>query len=185
MMTGPVDLAPRESVLFISQGGHDQDGRFLEVLKETWQLVPSDCRKAILSYYGKRFNGWPVVRLAPLGGAGTAGGPNDPFMLWFDSSTILNWPRGKYDAALVIAEELAHAFMFAVQHPSHMQDPPNNDKTSQEYLAWDKAREDAMKEVLFSWPFVDRAHHENLIAAVEAKARSIRKGGQPTTSDDR
>ena len=180
-MTGPVDLAPGESVLFISQGGtHEQDERFLEVLKETWQLVPSDCRKAILGFYGKRFNGWPVVRLAPLGGAGTAGGPTDSFMLWFDSSTILNWPRGKHDAALVIAEELAHAFMVAVQHPSHMQDPPNNDKTSQEYLAWDKAREDAMKEVLFSWPFVDRADHETLIAAVAEKARSMREHGQAT-----
>jgi hypothetical protein len=176
-MTGPVDLAPGESVLFISQGGtQEQDERFLEVLKETWQLVPSDSRKTILDYYRKRFNGWPVVRLAPLGGAGTAGGPNDPFMLWFDSSTILHWPRGKPDALLVIAEELAHAFMYAVQHPSHMQDPPNNDRASQEYLAWDKTREEAMKEVLFSWPFVDRADHENLIVAVEAKAMSMRKG---------
>jgi hypothetical protein len=183
-MTGPVELAPGEDVLFISQGGtHENDESFLAVLKETWQLVPSDARTTILSYYRKRFNGWPVVRLAPLGGAATAGGPNDPFMLWFDSSTILTWPRGKHDAALVIAEELAHALMFAVQHPSHMQDPPNKDKTSPEYLAWDKAREDAMKEVLFSWPFVDRADHENLIAAVEAKARSMRKGGQPR--DDR
>src|ERR1700730_7599818 len=98
MMTGPFDLAPGDSVLFISQGGtHEQDERFLEVLKETWQLVPSDCRKAILGYYGKRFNGWPLVRLAPLAGAGKAGGPKDPFMLWFDLSTILNWPRGKDD----------------------------------------------------------------------------------------
>lgn len=180
-MTGPVELDLGENILFISQGGtHEQDERFLEVLKETWQRVPSDCRSTILTFYQKRFNGWPVVRLAPLGGAGMAGGPKDPFMLCFDLSTILKWPRGKNDAALVIAEELAHAFMFAVQHPSHMQEPPSNDKTSPEHLAWDRAREDAMKEVLFSWPFVDRTDHENLIAAVEANARSMRKGGQPT-----
>jgi hypothetical protein len=175
-MTGPVDLAPGENVLFISQGGtHEQDERFLAVLKGTWQLVPSEARNAILEHYRKRFNGWPVVRLGPLGGAGTAGGPNDPFMLWFDSSTILEWPRGKQDAALVIAEELAHALMYAIQHYSHITDPQSTDKASPEFLAWDKAREDAMKEVLYSWPFVDRAEHENLLAAVEAKARSMRK----------
>lgn len=28
------------------------------------------------AYYRKRFNSWSVVRLAPLGGAATAGGPN-------------------------------------------------------------------------------------------------------------
>jgi hypothetical protein len=61
-----------------------------------------------------------------------------------------------------------------------LDNPPSNDKTLPEYLAWDRAREDAMKEMLFSWPFVDRADHENLIAAVEAKARSMRKGAQPT-----
>jgi hypothetical protein len=177
-MTGPVDLAPGETALFISQGGtHERDERFLEVLKETWQLVPSDQRKVIYGYYSKLFNGWPVVRLAPLGGAGTAGGPKDQFMLWFDSPTILEWPRGKLDAALVIAEELAHAFMYASGHPSHKKDPPNNDRTSPEFLAWDKAREDAMKDVLYSWPFVDQAEHENLLAAVEAKARLLRKTG--------
>ena len=40
-MVGMVELAPGESVLFIPQGGTPelQDG-FLEVLRETWQLVP-------------------------------------------------------------------------------------------------------------------------------------------------
>jgi hypothetical protein len=94
----------------------------------------------------------------------------------FDVSAILEWPRGKQDAALVIAEELAHAFMYANQHPSHMAGPPTIDKASPEYLTWDKAREDAMKEVLYARPFVDRAGHEKLLAAVEAKTRSKRKG---------
>jgi hypothetical protein len=177
-MTGSVELGPDEHVLFISQGGsEEQDKRFLEVLKETWQLLPSDSRKTIIEHYKRLSNGWPVVRLGPLGGAGAAGGPKDGFMLWFDVSTILGWPRGKQDAAVVIAEELAHAFMFAIQHPSHTAKPPKKDRASPEYVAWDKTREDAMKEVMYSWSFVDRADHERLLAAVEATARLKRKGG--------
>jgi hypothetical protein len=175
-MTGPVDLAPGDTILFISQGGsEDQDNRFLEVLKETWQRVPSDVCKAIMEYYGNPSNRLPVVVLGPLNGAGKAGWPIDGFMLWFDLATILSWPRGKLDAVLVIAEELARAYLFAVPHPSHTSDPPNKDPTSPAFLAWDKSREDAMKEVLYSWPFIDRAYHEQLIRVVEQKARSSRK----------
>ena len=175
-MTGTIELATGENVLFISQGvTHDQEERFLEVLKETWQSVPPDQRKSIHQYYKKICNGWPVIRLAPLDGAGTAGRPNEGFMLCFDSRTILHWPRGKQDAALVIAEELAHAYMIASDDKSHTSDPPNNDKTSPPYKAWDDAREDAMKTILYQWPFVDRAKHENLIAAILAYAESKKK----------
>jgi hypothetical protein len=169
-MTGPVELVPGEFVLFVSQGGtEEQDSRFLAILKETWQLVPSDARKTILEYYAMLHNGYPRVilgaRISNKDGIGTAGRPRDGFMLWFDSLRILDMPGGNPSTLLVIAEELAHALMTARQHPTHISDPPNNDRTSPEYQAWDKAREDVMKEeVLYCWPFVDRARHEKLTA---------------------
>jgi hypothetical protein len=173
-MTGPFRFDTGESVLFVSQGGtHEQDGRLLAALNRTWQLVPSEQRKAIYDYYRKRSNGMPRVFLAALGGAATAGGPEDPFMLWFGLPTIFELPRGEQNMVLAIAEELAHAYMTAIGHETH-QHPPTDDTTSPEYLAFDNAREEAMRGVLYSWPFVDRAEHEQLIAAVQARARSMR-----------
>lgn len=40
-----------------------------------------------------------------------------------------------------------------------------------------------MKEVLFSWPFVDGADHEMLIATVEEKAGAMRERAQPIRHD--
>jgi hypothetical protein len=177
-MTGVFRFDTGESVLFVSQGGtHEQDERLLAALNRTWSLVPPEQREVIHEYYSKRFNGLPRVFLAPLGGAGTAGMPKDPFMLWFGLPIIFELPRGEQDIALAIAEELAHAFMIAIGHESH-KEPPTNDKTSPEYLAFDNAREEAMKGVLYSRPFVDRAEHEKLIATVQEKARSMRGQGK-------
>jgi hypothetical protein len=179
-MTGIVELAPGDSILFISHGGtEDQDKRFLEVLKETWQRVPLADRQTILGYYNRVFNGCPIVRLGAVGGAGAAGLAKDGFMIWLDLQTILNWPRGKEDAALVIGEELAHAFLYATEHPTHKAPPPNNDRASPDFQAWDNARENAMQEVLFRWPF-DRTEYEQLRTAVleyaKKRTNSARQG---------
>jgi hypothetical protein len=177
-LTGPFRFDTGESLLFVSQGGtQEQDKRLLAALNGTWQLVPPDQRKIIYEHYSKRSNGWPRVFLAALDGAATAGRPEDPFMLWFGLPTIFELPRGEQDMVLAIAEELAHAYMTAIGHETHKV-PPTNDTTSPEYLAFDDAREEAMKGLLYSWPFVDRAEHEKLVATVQAKARSMRGEGK-------
>jgi hypothetical protein len=171
-MTGPVELVPGEFILFVSQGGtEEQDRRFLAVLKEAWQRVPPSARMTVLEYHRKLYQCDPRVILGarmndkgPIAMAGPKGS-----LLWCDLLRILDLPGKDPWAVLVIGEELAHAFLIASGHPTHVSDPPNNSPTSPEYQAWDKAREDAMKEVLYQWPF-DRAEHERVLEwAIETK----------------
>jgi hypothetical protein len=169
-MTGPVELLPGEFVLFVSQGGtEERDGRFLGLLKEAWQRVPLPARRTILDHHHRVCGYYPRVTLGarlnstwPIAMAGPEGS-----LLWCDLLRILDLPGKDPWAVLVIGEELAHAFLIASQHPSHVSKPPNDSPASPEYLAWDKAREDAMKDVLYQWPF-DRAEHERIIEWVVA-----------------
>jgi hypothetical protein len=164
-MTGPVELAPGEFVLFVSQGGNEeQDSRFLALLKEAWQRVPLLARSAILEHHRTAYHYHPKVILGarpnstwPIAMAGPEGS-----LLWCDLLRILDLPGKDPWAVVVIGEELAHAFLIASQHPTHKAPPPNDSPTSPEHQAWDKAREDAMKDVLFQWPF-DRAEHERTL----------------------
>jgi hypothetical protein len=169
-MTGPVELLDGEFVLFISQGGtEEQDTRFLCLLKDAWQRVPLSARTIILEHHRRVYHYYPRVVLGarinntyPIAMAGPEGG-----LLWCDLMRILDLPGKDPWAVIVLGEELAHAFLLASQHPSHVSKPPNNSPASPEYLAWDKAREDAMKDVLYQWPF-DRAEHERMIEWVIA-----------------
>jgi hypothetical protein len=164
-MTGPVELVPGEFVLFVSQGGtEDQDGRFLTLLKEAWQRVPLPARTAILEHHRSVYHCDPKVVLGarvndrlPVAMAGPEG-----CLLWCDLLRILDLLGQDSWAVVVIGEELAHAFLIASQHPSHLSDPPNDSAAPPEFQAWDMAREDAMKEVLYQWPF-DRAAHEKTL----------------------
>jgi hypothetical protein len=179
-MTGPVELVPGEFVLFVSQGpSEEQQSQFLDILKETWQLVPSADRRTILDYYrGIYYSHPPVVfgaRLNDQWPIAMNEGEEGDFMLWFDSLRILNLPGGKTSTILVIAEELAHALMTAIHHPTHIAAPPNDNPASAEHRAWDKAREDAMKEKLYSWRFVNRTEHENLIEWVGKTKGGLKK----------
>jgi hypothetical protein len=63
-MTGPVALAPGEFILFVSQGGtEEQDSRFLAIIKEAWQRVPPRTRTIILEHHRQRFRCDPRVTL--------------------------------------------------------------------------------------------------------------------------
>jgi hypothetical protein len=181
-MIGPVQLAPGEFVDFIPQGGNPElHERFLEVLKGTWQRVPAHARTTILEYYRNRDNWYPRVilgaRASSISPIAMGGGQETGFMAWFDSLAILDLPGKETWAVLVVAEELAHAFMTAIQHPSHISDPPNGEQDSQEYRAWIHAKEEAMKEVLYGWPF-DKAEHEKIIAWVQSKSVQRKPEGQ-------
>jgi hypothetical protein len=182
-MIGPVALAPGEYVLFKSQGGtHERDKQLLDLLKETWLLVPADQRRTFHDYYSKLHNGWPQVLLGfaipgEATGIAQAGGPGRPYMLRFVLPMFFEWLGDRRDRTLAIPEELAHAYMFAIGHESHMKKPPNNNSSSPEHRAYIEAQENAMKEVLYSWPFVDRVAHKNVLAAVKAKAEQLRKTG--------
>jgi hypothetical protein len=164
-MTGPVELASGEFVLFVSQGGtEEQDRRFLAILKEAWQRVPPPVRTTILEHHHQRYRCDPRVMLGarlnstwPIAMAGPEGG-----LLWCDLLRILDLPGKDPWAVAVVGEELAHAFLIASQHPTHTAAPPNDSPASPEHQAWDKAREDAMKEVLYQWPF-DRAEHARVL----------------------
>jgi hypothetical protein len=171
-MTGPVELAPGEFILFISQGGtEEQDSRFLAILKDAWRRVPVPARTLILEHHRKRYQCGPRAVLGarlnstwPIAMAGPEGG-----LLWCDLLRILDLPGKDPWTVLVIAEELAHAFLIASQHSTHIAPPPNKSPATPEYQAWGKAREDAMKEVLYEWPF-DRAEHEKMLRwAIETK----------------
>ena len=178
-MLGPVELGSGEFVFFIPQGGTPElHGRFLEVLKDVWQRVPLPARTIILEYHrrvyhcdprvilGARINDkWPIAMAGPEGS-----------LLWCDFLRILDLPGKDAWAVVVMGEELAHAFLIANQHPSHISKPPNDSPASPEYQAWDKAREDAMKEVLYQWPF-DRSEHENTLEWVTKT-----KGGLDSSS---
>jgi hypothetical protein len=183
-MTGPVELLPGEFVLFVSQGGkEEQDNRFLGLLKEAWQKVPPPARTAILEHHHKVYHYYPKVILGarindkyPIAMAGPEG-----CLLWCDLLRILDLPGKDAWAVAVLGEELAHAFLTASQHPTHTAPPPNDSPASPEYQAWDKAREDAMKEVLYQWPF-DRAEHGKILEwFVETKGGLNPQRGHPTT----
>lgn len=171
-VVGIFELCPGESIFFLGQGGTEEQHKlFLEILKETWQRVPAADRKIILDHYQTLYGCDPRVRLgapvrypAPLAMAGP-----DGFLFSCDVLHVFDVPGRRSGIALVIAEELAHAFLKATGHPTHTSYPPSNDLTSPEHRAWIKAMEDAMKEVLFRWPF-DAAEHAKLIAWVESKA---------------
>lgn len=109
----------------------------------------------------------------PIAMAGPKGG-----LLWCDLLRILDLPGKDPWAVVVIGEELAHAFLIASQHPTHVSDPPNDSPASPEFQAWDQAREDAMKEVLYQWPF-ERAEHEKSLEWVMKT-----KGGLKKEEDD-
>jgi hypothetical protein len=164
-MTGRFELDTGEFILFISQGGTDeQDNHFLAVLKEAWQRVPVAARKLILEYHHQRYHCDPRVTLGarlnstwPIAMVGPEGG-----LLWCDLLRILDLPGKDPWAVVVFGEELAHAYLIASQHPTHTTPSPNDSPASPEYQTWDKAREDAMKEVLCQWPF-DRAVHEKVL----------------------
>jgi hypothetical protein len=178
LMTGPVELAPGEFVLFVSQGGtEEQDSRFLALLKEAWERVPQVARRVILEHHRTAYHCHPKVILGarinsmwPIAMAGPEGS-----LLWCDLLRILDLPGKDSWAVLVIGEELAHAYLKASQHPSHVSKPPSDSPASPEYQAWDKAREDAMKDVLYQWPF-DRAEHERILAWVIETKGGLKAG---------
>jgi hypothetical protein len=63
-MTGPVELVPGEFVLFVSQGGtEEQDIHFLAILKQAWQRVPPPARRIILDHHRKLYHCDPRVVL--------------------------------------------------------------------------------------------------------------------------
>jgi hypothetical protein len=171
------DLEPGKGIRYERTAGTaEEQARFLEVVKLTWQLLPSDQRTTIYDYYYRLRNSPPVVRFQPLGGAARAGRPIDDFLIECDSATILSWPDGEQDASLIIAHELAHCFCFATFDKAHYQPQPNPNPYSPESLAWDGAREEAANKVLAAWPFFDPARMKKLEAAVFAYATARRKG---------
>ena len=171
-MTGPVELLPGEFVLFVSQGGtEEQDRRFLGLLKEAWQRIPLPARTVILEHHHRVYRYYPKVILGarinnkwPVAMAGPKG-----CLLWCDLLRILDLPGKDPWAVVVLGEELAHAFLTASQHPTHVSDPPNDSPASPEYQAWDTAREDAMKEVLYQWPFDRTVHAKTLEWVMKTK----------------
>ncbi len=182
-MTGLAELAPGEFVFFVSQGGtEEQDSRFLALLQEAWQRVPPAARRIIIDHHRLVYHCDPRVVLGarmndrcPIAMAGPKG-----CLLWCDLLRILDLPGKDPWAVAVLGEELAHAFLIASRHPTHTAPPPINSPTSPEHQEWDKAREDAMKEVLYQWPF-DRAEHETVLAwAAETRGGLSPRRGQVT-----
>jgi hypothetical protein len=136
----------------------------LGILKDAWQRVPPSARTAILEHHDKAYHYYPKVVLGarmddryPIAMAGPEG-----CLLWCDLLRILDLPGKDPWAVAVLGEELAHAFLIASQHQTHTALPPNDSLTSPEHQAWDKAREAAMKEVLYEWPF-NRADHARVL----------------------
>jgi hypothetical protein len=172
-MIGPVELAPGEFVDFIPQCGNPQlPERFLKTLKEAWQKVPASARRTILDYYHACDHWYPRVilgtRIGSISPIARGGGKNDGYMAWFDSLALLEMPGKEPWILAVIGEELAHAFLLASQDPTHISDPPNEDRESPEYQAWNNAREEAMKKVLHQWPF-DPDAHARIISWLQSK----------------
>lgn len=165
------ELYPGQSVLLITQGGTEkQHEDFLEILKETWLRVPCSDRDLIYNYYLNSYRCNPLIRFgapvrypAPLAQAGPK-----PFLFSVDALHIFDLPNRSW-IMLVIAEELAHAYLIATQDPTHISDPPNDKRDSPECQAWDQEREDAMQRVLFRWPF-DSAEYAELIAWLKSHA---------------
>src|SRR5262249_8151311 len=115
-------------------------------------------------YHRRAYNSYPRVILGarqdstcPIAIAGPEG-----CLLWCDLLRILNLPGKECWALLVNAEELAHAYLISSQHPTHTTSAPEKRLDSSEFKDWDRARENAMKEVLYQWPF-DRAEHETVL----------------------
>jgi hypothetical protein len=181
-MTGPFDLAPGENAMLASQGGtQEQDEQVIQVLQETWQQIPAEQRKVIHAFYCKLHGGWPRILLGfPMRGEPTgvaqAGGPGCGYMLRFVMPVFFQL-LDRRDMGLAMAEELAHAYMHAIGHETHTKQPPNNDPSSLELMAYIEAQENAMKKVLYSWPFVDRTAHEALCSRIEQKAKQLPKKG--------
>ena len=172
-MTGPVELAPGEYVDFICQCGNAElRDTFLRLLKDAWQKIPSPDRRNILDYYENRSHWHPRVilgtRIGQTSPIAMGGGKDDGFMAWFDSLALLELPGKERSILAVLGEELAHAFLLASQDPTHTSDPPTKDQTSPEYQAWNNAREEAMKKVLYRWPF-DLNDHVEVISWLQSK----------------
>jgi hypothetical protein len=176
-MTELVDLEPGKAIRYErTSGTAEEQARFLEVLKRSWQLVPAGQRSTIYDFYHRLRNAPPIVRFKPLGGPARAGRPIDDFLIEVDSATILSWPDGEQDAILIIAHELAHCLCFASFDDAHYKLQPNPDPYSPESRAWDAAREEAANKVLEGWPLFDPARRKKLEAAVFAYAAARRKG---------
>jgi hypothetical protein len=181
-MAGPFELAPGVSAMLVSQGGTpEQDEQVIKVLQETWQQIPETHRKVIHAFYCNLHGGWPRILLGfPMRGEATgvaqAGGPGCGYMLRFVLPVFFQL-LDRQDMGLVMAEELAHAYMHAIGHESHTKKPPNSDSSSPDFRADINAQENAMKGVLYSWPFVDRIAHEALCSRIEEKAKQLPKKG--------
>jgi hypothetical protein len=172
-----VDLEPGKAIRYERTAGTaEEQARFLEVLKRTWHLLPSDQRTTIYDFYHRLRDAAPIVRFKVLGGAARAGRPVDDFLMECDSATILSWPDGEEDAVLIIGHELAHCLCYASSDEAHYKPQPNPNPYSPESLAWDAAREGAANKVLEGWPFYDPARMKKLEAAVYAYAAAKRKG---------
>jgi len=172
-MTGPIELAPGEFVDLICQCGiSGLRDTFLSVLKDAWQRIPPPDRRTILDYFERRHHWYPRVilgtRIGSTSPVAMGGGKDDGFMAWFDSLALLELPGKESSMLAVLGEELAHAFLLASQDPTHISDPPNQDRESVEYQTWNNAREEAMKKVLYQWPF-DRDEHARVISWLQSK----------------
>jgi hypothetical protein len=73
----------------------------------------------------------------------------------FDADRLCDFPSEVW-IGLVIAEELAHVFLYATKHPSHMAQQPADVAARG---AWYEAREAEARRVLGEWGF-DLAEHE-------------------------
>ncbi len=170
-MNGFIQLGPDASVLFISQGGtQEQDAELTEVLKETWPQIPAEHRKAIGDAYNLR-NGCVTVVLGSFVpgeavGLAQANPPGKGFMLRFFLPMFFELLETRRRRVLAAAEEFAHAYMHAIGDETHTGKPANNDPKSPEYMAFTEAQEAAMRRVLYKWPFVDPTEHEAMCSDV-------------------
>jgi len=151
-------------LVFEGPPNEHQESLFLSWLVEVWDRIPLIARQAILAKSKK-----PSIKLSnrltdyrPMVVSGrkgrvpwpvAEGGPNG-FLFSCDRMRIFGMPKPW--ALILVGEELAHAYLIAVNHPSHAKPPSSDDASFAEY---DVAREAKMLDVLCDeWGF-DRTEY--------------------------
>lgn len=177
---GPLlEVAPGEFLFFVRQGKwDDQTDAFRDALKETWRRVPAEDRQKILEHHQRHHHfypkvifgaglttGWPVAMAGPPG-----------LLLWCNSARLVGVPGERSGLVLVIAEELAHGYLIATQHPTHHPLPPSalvpfEKLTAAEldaFWEWDEGRERAALDTLRRWS-CDLADHATVVEWARGK----------------
>jgi hypothetical protein len=120
--------------------------RFVESFDDAWQHAGAD-QKQIQTGYRGRTTVW--LEYCAISGVACAGLLGQNYLMRVNSAVVFDLPGGKAWLTLVIAEELAHAFLIA-----------SGDSTHVPTLL--KGHEEAAQAVMKRWGF-DMTEHRRLV----------------------